>query len=143
MKYDILIVGSGYAGSIMARKLADIGKKVLILERRNHIGGNMYDEKDKNGILVHKYGPHIAYMNEWETYNFLSQYTKFVPYQHHVNAEIDGVEVPLPFNLNSIDKLFELKKALRLKEELINEFGMEKKVPILELRKSKNKEIRE
>ncbi len=143
MKYDILIVGSGYAGSIMARKLADIGKKVLILERRNHIGGNMYDEKDKNGILVHKYGPHIAYMNEWETYNFLSQYTKFVPYQHHVNAEIDGVEVPLPFNLNSIDKLFELKKALRLKEELINEFGMEKKVPILELRKSKNKEIRD
>ncbi|KUK76953.1 MAG: hypothetical protein XD93_0626 [candidate division WS6 bacterium 34_10] len=141
--YDVIVVGSGYAGSIMARKFADIGKKVLVLERRNHIGGNMYDEKDKNGILVHKYGPHIAYMNIWRTYDFLSQYTEFVPYQHHVNAEIDGVEVPLPFNLNSIDKLFELKKALKLKEMLIKEFGMDKKVPILELRKSKKKEIRD
>lgn len=141
--YDVLIVGSGYAGSIMARKFAELGKTVLILEKRKHIAGNMYDEKDKNEILVHKYGPHIAYMSSWTTYDFLSQFTEFVPYQHHVLAEIDGIEVPLPFNLNSIDKLFELKKALRLKEELINEFGMEKKVPILELRKSKNKEIRD
>lgn len=140
---DLIIIGSGYAGSIMARKFADMGKKVLVLEKRNHIGGNMYDEKDKNGILVHKYGPHIAYMNEWRTYDFLSQYTEFVPYQHHVNAEINGVEVPLPFNLNSIDKLFELKKALKLKEMLIKEFGMDQKVPILELRKSKKKEIRD
>lgn len=143
MKYDIIVVGSGYAGSIMARKLADMGKKVLVLERRDHIAGNMYDEKDKNGILVHKYGPHIACMNDWRTYDFLSQFTEFVPYQHHVNAEIEGIEVPLPFNLNSIDKLFDIKKALRLKEILINEFGMEKKVPILELRQSKNKEIRD
>lgn len=143
MNYDVLIVGSGYAGSIMARKFADLGNKVLVIERRSHIGGNMYDENDKNGILVHKYGPHIACMNEWKTYDFLSQFTEFVPYQHHVNAEIDGVEVPLPFNLNSIDRLFELKKALKLKEMLINEFGMDKKVPILELRKSKNKGIRD
>lgn len=141
--YDIIIVGSGYAGSIMARKFADMGKKVLILERRKHFGGNMYDRKDKNGILVHQYGPHIACMNEWRTYEFLSQYTEFVPYQHHVNAEIDGIEVPLPFNLNSIDKLFDLKEALKLKEMLIDEFGIDKKVPILELRKSKKKEIRD
>lgn len=141
--YDIIVVGAGYAGSIMARKFAEDGNKVLLLEKRKHIGGNMYDKKDKNGILVHKYGPHIACMNEWRTYDFLSQYTEFVPYQHHVNAEIDGVEVPLPFNLNSIDKLFELKKALRLKELLIKEFGMDKKIAILELRKSKKKEIRD
>lgn len=143
MNYDVLIVGSGYAGSIMARRFADLGYRVLVIERRSHIGGNMYDEKDKNGILVHKYGPHIACMNEWKTYDFLSQFTEFVPYHHHVNAEVDGIEVPLPFNLNSIDRLFELKKALKLKEMLINEFGMDKKVPILELRKSKNKGIRD
>lgn len=143
MNYDVIIVGSGYAGSIMARKFADINKNVLVLERRGHIGGNMYDEKDKNGILVHKYGPHIACMNEWRTYDFLSKYTDFVPYQHHVNAEIDDIEVPLPFNLNSIDKLFELRKAIRLKGMLIDEFGIDKKVPILELRKSPNKEIRD
>lgn len=141
--YEVIVVGAGYAGSIMARKFADAGKKVLLLEKRAHIAGNMYDYIDESGILVHKYGPHISCMNQWKTYNFLNQYSEFVPYQHHVLAEIDGIEVPLLFNLNSIDKLFPVEKAIRLKEILIDMYGMNSKVPILELRKSENSEIRD
>lgn len=143
MKYDVIVAGAGYAGSIMARKFAEDGKCVLLLERRDHIAGNMYDKPDENGILVHQYGPHIACMNEWKTYRFLEQFTEFVPYQHHVLAEVDGVQVPLLFNLNSIDKLFPVEKAIRLKELLIEEYGMEAKVPILKMRQSDSPEIRE
>ncbi len=140
--YDVVIIGSGYAGSIMARQFVDIGKKVLILEQRNHIAGNMYDEKDENGILVHKYGPHISYMAEQRTFKFLQQYTEFVSYQHTVNVEIDGLEAPLPFNLNSIDKLFPIEEAIELKELLVEEYGMGVKIPILEMKESKNKQVR-
>lgn len=139
--YDVIVAGAGYAGSIMARQYAEAGKKVLLLEKRNHIAGNMYDYIDENGILVHKYGPHISCMNEWKTYNYLKRFTDFVPYQHHVLAEIDGVEVPLCFNLNSIDKLFPAEKAIRLKELLIENYGFNTRVPILEMKKSDNKEI--
>lgn len=140
--FEVIVIGCGYAGSIMARKFADDGKKVLVLEKRNHIAGNMYDYLDENGILVHKYGPHIAYMNDRRTYEFLKQYTEFVPYTHHVNAEIDGVEVPLPFNLTAIDRLFDVDEAVKLKQLLIEEYGMGKKVPILELQNSKNEDIK-
>lgn len=139
--YDVLVVGSGYTGSIMARQFADQGKKVLIVEKRNHIAGNMYDYKDENGILVQKYGPHIAYMNHWKTYHFLKQFTDFVHYHHHVNVEIDGIEVPLPFNLTSIDRLFDVEEASCLKNIMIEEFGMNVKVPILKMLNSSNKEI--
>lgn len=140
---QVLVIGTGFAGSVMARKFAEAGKKVLMLEKRSHIGGNMYDKKDSNGILVHQYGPHIAHFKDWRTYEYLSNFTEFVPYQHHVRAIIDGKEVPLPFNLNTIDSLFDIVKSAKIKECLIEEFGLGKKVPILELRKSPSKDIRE
>jgi len=140
--YSVIVVGSGYAGSIMARKYAEQGKKVLLMENRGHIAGNMYDSLDENGILVHKYGPHIAYMDHQRTFDFLSEFSEFVPYEHCVNADIDGIEVPLPFNLTSIDRLFDAEQAEELKTLLIDSYGMEKKIPILTLRQSENQKIR-
>ena len=139
--YDYLVVGCGYAGAVIARKAAEDGHKVLVVERRNTVAGNMYDEKDEHGILVHKYGPHISVMNKKKVYDFLSQFTEWVPYEHRVNAEIDGKEVPLPFNLTSLEVLFP-EKAAHLKQLLVENYGMEQSVPILELRKSDNEEIR-
>jgi len=136
--YDIIVVGCGYAGSTMARKFADDGKSVLILEKRNHVAGNMYDSLDGSGILVHKYGPHILHMCKESTLDFLSRYSEFVPYEHTVNAEIDGIEVPLPFNLTAIDRLFDADKATQLRHELIKIYGIGNKVPILEMLDSTN-----
>lgn len=139
--YDYIIVGCGYAGGISARLLAEeIGKKVLIIDRRSHIAGNMFDECDKNGILVHRYGPHISVMNTDKCYDFLSRFTEWIPYEHRVNAEIDGVQVPLPFNLTAVDKLFGERSEL-IKNTLIEEYGMEKKIPILDMLNNENKII--
>lgn len=139
---DVVVVGCGYAGVVSARILAEkYHKKVLILEKRKTIAGNMYDYKDEHGILVHKYGPHISVMNEESVYSFLSQYTNWIPYEHHVNAEIDGVEVPLPFNLHALEILFEKKKGELLKTKLIEQYGFGNQVPILKLQQEKDADI--
>lgn len=143
MKYDVIVIGAGYAGSISAHKFAKDGKKVLIIERRNHIGGNMYDYVDDNGVNYHKYGPHIFHTNNDGVVEFLSQFTDWYPYEHRVLGKINGQFVPVPFNLKSIEMLFEKEKAERLKKLLVETYGMETKVPILELRKSDNEEIKE
>lgn len=143
MKYDVIVVGSGYAGSVTAHKFAQDGKKVLIIERRDHIGGNMYDYIDENGVNYHKYGPHIFHTNSDNVVEFLSQFTKWYPYEHRVLGKINNQFVPIPFNLKSIEMLFEEDKAERLKKILIDTYGMETKVPILELRKNDDDEIKE
>jgi len=142
MKYDVIVVGCGYAGAVSARIYAEkLNKKVLIIDKRNTIAGNMYDYKDEHGIYVHKYGPHIAVMNEKKVFDFLSEFTEWMPYEHRVNAEIDGKEVPLPFNLNSLKTLFDNSEYEELKNILIEEYGFEKQVPILEMLKNPNKKI--
>ena len=139
--YDVIVGGAGYAGSIMARKYAEAGRKVLLVDRRNHIGGNMYDYKSESGILIHKYGPHIAYMETDKAFNFLSEFTEWNQYEHRVNVEILGKEVPLPFNLTGIDIMFDEEKAKRLKDILIKKYGMDTKVPILDMLNSDNKDL--
>ncbi len=108
MKYDFLIVGAGITGITISRILAEAGKKVLIVEKRNHIGGNCYDEYDEHGILIHKYGPHIFHTNYKEVWAFLSRFTEWVCYQHKVRAYIDGKLVPFPINLDTINYLYNL-----------------------------------
>ena len=120
MKYDVIVVGSGYAGSVTAHKFAKDGKKVLIIERRDHIGGNMYDYIDENGVNYHKYGPHIFHTNSDNVVEFLSQFTEWYPYEHRVLGKINNQFVPIPFNLKSIEMLFEEDKAERLKKILID-----------------------
>lgn len=107
--FDYLIVGCGFAGSVLAERLASqLNKKVLIIDRRNHIAGNAYDYYNEHGILVHKYGPHIFHTNSKDIFMYLSRFTQWRPYEHHVLASVDGQLVPIPINLNTINALYNL-----------------------------------
>jgi UDP-galactopyranose mutase len=107
--FDYLVVGAGFAGSVLAERLANgSGKKVLICDKRPHIGGNAYDHYNDDGILVHKYGPHIFHTNSREVFEYLSRFTEWRSYQHRVLACVDGQMVPIPINLDTINKLYGL-----------------------------------
>jgi UDP-galactopyranose mutase len=107
--FDYLIVGAGFAGSVLAERLASgSGKRVLIIDRRPHIAGNAFDYYNPEGILIHKYGPHIFHTNSHEVFNYLSQFTDWRQYQHRVLASVDGQLLPLPINLDTINKLYGL-----------------------------------
>ena len=107
--FDYLIVGAGFAGSVLAERLArGSNKKVLLCDKRPHIGGNAYDHYNEHGVLVHKYGPHIFHTNSREVFEYLSQFTKWRPYQHRVRASVDGQIVPIPINLDTINALYGL-----------------------------------
>lgn len=124
MTYDYLIVGAGFAGSVLAERLSSEGKKILLIDKRNHIGGNAYDYYNEDGILVHKYGPHIFHTNSKEVFDYLSQFTGWRNYQHRVLANIDGQLFPIPINLNTINRMYglnlscdEMKSFLESKAE--------------------------
>lgn len=107
--FDYLIVGAGFAGSVLAERLAaGSNKKVLICDKRPHIGGNAYDHYNEAGILVHKYGPHIFHTNARDVFEYLSRFTEWRPYQHRVRASVDGQIVPIPINLDTINTLYGL-----------------------------------
>jgi UDP-galactopyranose mutase len=132
MKYDYLIVGAGFAGSVMAERLASqLNKKVLVVEKRNHIAGNAYDEYDEYGILVHRYGPHIFHTNSKEVFEYLSQFTEWIPYEHKVLAKIGNELYPIPINRLTINKLYNLN--LKTDKEVKDYFESvkEKRFPIL------------
>jgi len=117
--FDYLIVGAGFAGSVMAERLAaDAGKKVLIIDKRQHIGGNAYDHYDDAGIQVHKYGPHIFHTNSREVFDYLSRFTEWRQYQHRVQAWVDGQLLPIPINLDTINTMY----GLRLTSLELNDF---------------------
>ncbi|RQP09550.1 MAG: UDP-galactopyranose mutase [Chryseobacterium sp.] len=106
--FDYLIVGCGFAGAVLAERLANSGKRVLIVEKRDHIAGNAYDHYNEDGILVHKYGPHIFHTNSKEVFNYLSRFTEWRSYRHRVLASVDGQLVPIPINATTINKLYGL-----------------------------------
>ena len=145
-EFDILVVGAGFAGAVTARALAEQGKRVRILERRNHIGGNAYDCLDNAGVLIHQYGPHIFHTNDSDVFGWLSRFTRWREYQHRVIANIPDenggrMTYPVPFNLTSMETAFGPQEGGRLAEKLIAAYGMEKKVTILELRQNQDPEI--
>jgi UDP-galactopyranose mutase len=108
--FDYLIVGAGFAGSVLAERLASgSNKKVLIVDRRSHVGGNAYDHYDDAGLLVHRYGPHIFHTNSRKVFEYLSRFTEWRAYEHRVLASVDGQLVPLPINLDTINTLYGLK----------------------------------
>lgn len=106
--FDFLVVGAGLAGSVLAERLASLNKKILLVDKRNHIGGNTFDYYNTDGILVHKYGPHIFHTNSKEVFNYLGNFTEWRPYEHRVLASVDGMLVPIPINLNTINQLYGL-----------------------------------
>ena len=118
---DYVIVGAGFAGSVLAERLArDLGKRVLIIDRRNHIGGNAYDHFDDAGILVHRYGPHILHTNSREIFEHLSQFTEWRLYQHQVLASVDGQLLPIPINLDTINSVYGLNLSSHQAETFLS-----------------------
>ncbi|MHC6203916.1 UDP-galactopyranose mutase [Breznakiellaceae bacterium SP9] len=136
-----LVVGAGLSGSVTAERLAARGEKVLVIDRREHIAGNCYDYK-VDGITVHKYGAHIFHTNNKTVWDYLSRFTKWRPFCNKVLAFIDNNHVPIPFNLNTMRALFPPELASRLCEKLIEDYGFGTNVPIAELRKNSDKDIK-
>lgn len=140
--FDAVIIGAGFAGAVLAERLAtQQNKKVLLVEKRQHIGGNCYDYRDENGIIVHKYGPHLFHSNSRQVWDYLSKFTEWDIYQHHVLACIDGKPVPIPFNLNTLYEVFPASMASRLENKLLENYEYNSKVPILQLKQSEDKDL--
>ncbi len=109
MTFDWLIVGAGFAGSVLAERLAEErGDTVLVVDRRSHIGGNAYDHRDAAGVLIHRYGPHIFHTNSQSVAAYLSRFTAWRPYEHRVLAHVDGTLLPIPINLDTVNRLYRL-----------------------------------
>ena len=140
--FDVVIIGAGFAGAVLAERLASQqNKKVLLVDKRQHVGGNCYDYKDDNGIIIHKYGPHLFHSNLRHVWDYLSQFTEWDIYQHKVLACIDGKPVPIPFNLNTLYEVFPDSMARRMEEKLLDEYEYNSKVPILKLKQSTDKDL--
>jgi UDP-galactopyranose mutase len=135
-RYDYLIVGAGFAGSVLAERLASQhNARVLIVDRREHVGGNAYDEPNEAGILYHKYGPHIFHTNSDQVVDYLSQFTEWRPYEHRVLAHVRGQLVPIPINRTTLNRLFDLD--LKTDEEAA-EYLASRAEPVDEIRTSED-----
>lgn len=139
--YDVIIAGAGAAGSTAARILAEAGKQVLVLEKRNHVGGNCYDEKDSYGVLIHLYGPHIFHTDREQVWEFLSRFTGWKHFQHEVKAKTKEGLIPVPFNLNTLHLVFG-EDADRIEKKLIDSYGQGTKVPVLELLHTSDQDLK-
>ena len=110
--HDWLVVGAGFAGSVLAERIARVlNQTVLLVDRRSHLGGNAYDHVDQAGLLVHKYGPHIFHTNSDMIFQYLSLFTDWIPYSHRVLAMVDGMLVPIPINRTTLNLLYGLSLA--------------------------------
>ena len=133
--FDYLIVGGGFAGSVLAERLASqLDLRVLIVDRRSHIGGNAYDCLDEAGVLIHRYGPHIFHTNAQRVVDYLSQFTEWRPYEHRVLAQVDGQQVPIPINLTTLNKLY----GLNLDEAGAAEFLAARATPLPQITSSRD-----
>jgi UDP-galactopyranose mutase len=108
MRIDVLVVGAGFSGAVVARELAERGRDVVVVDKRDHVGGNAHDRSDAHGVLVHPYGPHIFHTNSARIADYLSRFTAWRPYEHRVLASVDGRLVPLPINIDTVNRLYGL-----------------------------------
>ncbi len=133
--YDWLIVGAGFAGSVLAERLAsERGERVLVVDRRNHVAGNAYDRHDEAGILVHQYGPHIFHTNSRPIFEYLSRFTGWRPYEHRVLGQVDGRLVPIPINLDTVNTLY----GLDLTSDELEGWFASRAEPVAEIRTSED-----
>ena len=143
MNVDWLIIGAGYTGCVLAERIASqLDRKVLLVDRRDHVGGNAYDFHNEHGILVHQYGPHIFHTNSRKVWDYLSMFTEWRPYYHHVLGVIEGKKIPVPFNLNSIREIFPPAYAEKLEARLLECYPYGAKVPVLKLLESPDDELK-
>ncbi|WP_276353616.1 UDP-galactopyranose mutase [Cohnella caldifontis] len=141
--FDYVIVGAGFSGAVLAERLARVrNRKVLIVEKRGHIAGNAYDRYDDKGLMIHQYGPHIFHTRVKYVWDYLSEFTDWHLYHHHVLGSIDGRQVPIPFNLNTLRALLPAELADKLEQKLVLTFGYNVKVPILKLRETDDEDLR-
>lgn len=141
-KVKNLVVGCGLSGATIANKIAvALNQPVLVIDSKNHTAGNCHDYYDKNSICIHSYGSHIFHTTNENVWTFLRQFTKFNTYMHKVIALVDGIETSIPFNLNSIYDVFPQTLAHRLEEKLLARFEYNKKIPILEFKQEKDKDL--
>lgn len=133
--FDWLIVGAGFAGSVLAERLAtERGDSVLLIDRREHVGGNAFDWYDEAGILVHRYGPHIFHTNSQKIVDYLSRFTRWRPYEHRVLSRVDDKLLPIPINLDTINQLYNLK----LDSAQLEQFFAERREPVDEIKTSED-----
>src|SRR3954465_1400724 len=130
--YDVMVVGAGFAGSVIAERFASAGRSVLVLDRRPHIAGNAYDHPDAAGVLIHRYGPHIFHTNAQQIVDYLSRFTAWRPYEHRVLAQVAASLLPIPINRSTINQFF----GLALAEQAVPGFLAQKAEPIPEIRTS-------
>ena len=136
-RYDWLIVGAGFTGAVVAERLArGLDQTVLLIDRRDHVGGNAHDRRDEGGRLIHPYGPHVFHTNSGRIFDYLSQFTAWRPYFHRVRGHVDGRLVPVPFNLDSMRLLCPERMAERLSETLVQRFGFGARPSIHDLRQA-------
>lgn len=140
--YDVVVVGAGFAGAVFAREAAEAGRSVLVIEKRNHVAGNMFEECGKNGIRVHRYGPHIFHTNDKNTFKYLQQFAQWHPYEHRVLGMIDNQCVPIPINFSSIQQLFPQEAASSLVKKLSTTYEQGSRVSVFDLLQSSEKNIR-
>lgn len=139
-----LIVGAGLSGAVTANLIAsELDEEVIVAERRPHIAGNCYDFRDKNGIMIHKYGSHIFHTSNEKVWEFVNRFTDFNNYEHKVEGYIDGIYTTIPFNLNSLYDVFEEAQAKSLEEKLTSKFEYGSKIPILEFQNEDDVELKE
>lgn len=134
MKIDILVVGAGFSGAVAAERLADSGLEVLIVDKRPHIGGNAYDAYDAHGVLIHPYGPHIFHTNADRVADYLSDFTAWRPYEHHVLAKVGAQFVPIPINIDTVNRVYGLNHT----EETIQAFYDQVREPRAQIRTSED-----
>ncbi|MES1199526.1 MAG: UDP-galactopyranose mutase [Pseudomonadota bacterium] len=140
--FDWLIVGAGFTGATLAERIAtELGQKVLVVDRRDHIGGNAYDYPAGNGLRVHQYGPHIFHTNSEKVWRYLSRFTEWRAYFHRVLAMVEGNPLPLPFNLDSLARAFPPFLAEEIARKLVERFGYGARVPILKLREEADERL--
>lgn len=138
-----LVVGSGFSGAVIARKIAEeLNEQVVVIDAKDHIAGNCYDYRDKNGIMIHKYGSHIFHTNLENVWAFVNRFGRFNTYMHKVIALIDGVETTIPFNFRTLYDVFPHTLAERLEQKLLQKFEYNKKVPILEFQKQDDADLK-
>lgn len=130
----LLIIGTGFSGSVVARQLADAGCHVTVIDKRPHIAGNAFDHVDEHGVLIHQYGPHIFHTNSQRIFEYLSQYTRWRPYEHRVLAKVADKLLPIPINQTTINQLYDLE----LDDEGVQAFLENVRIPIQPLKTSED-----